>query len=125
MNSLTVNGYPGGCQRGRAGCAGHRGCSIWVGTVAKHPGTTRPRSARQLTQGMPLSALTAPPWAPLVGIGTGTAGVEAAGVPEAVGSVASAPSMTSTWPAATEELAVAVTPNSEAIWAALAAEPEP
>ena len=67
--------------------------------------------------------MTAPPCAPVVGMGT--AEPEAVGVALASGTVAFAPSMTSTCPAATVELAVAVTPNSEAILLALAAEPVP
>ena len=54
-----------------------------------------------------------------------TAEDEDEGVAEAVGKVASAPSMISTWPAATVELAVAVTLNSEAIVLALADAPAP
>ena len=82
----------------------------------------------QPTQGMPFFAVTAPPWAPAVGMGT--AELEAVGVRRGhrgvrPGTVAFEPSMTWTCPAATVELAVAETPNSEAIWLALAAEPVP
>ena len=70
---------------------------------------------------MPFFALTAPPCAPVVGMGTTE--LEEVGVGLAPGTVASAPSMSWTCPAATAELAVAVTPNSEAIVLALAAEP--
>ena len=54
--------------------------------------------------------------------GTGTAELdgEAEAVAPLAGKVASAPSRTLTWPAATAVLAVAVTPNCEAILPALA-----
>src|ERR1039457_4218789 len=77
----------------------------------------------QSTQGIPFLAVTAPPCAPLVG--SGTAEAEEAGVPETSASVASAPSMTSTWPAVTVALAVAVTWSRAAILAALAEAPVP
>src|SRR5580658_5566039 len=77
----------------------------------------------QFTQGIPSSAVTAPPCAPVVGMAT--AEDEDEGVAEVVGKAAPAPSMTSTWPAATVELAVAVTLNSEAIVLALADAPAP
>jgi hypothetical protein len=101
---------------------------------------------------MPFFALTAPPCAPVVGMGTAelegvaaipegeaaaaavlaaavlAAAVLAAAVLAAAvtaGTAAFAPSRTSTWPAATAELAVAVTSNSDAILLALADEPAP
>src|ERR1700730_599766 len=77
----------------------------------------------QSTQGMPFFAATAPPCAPVVGMGT--AELEDVGVALAPGTAAFAPSMTWTCPAAIVELAVAVTPKSEAILLALAAEPVP
>ena len=59
--------------------------------------------------------------------GTGTAELdgEAEAVAPLAGKVASAPSRTLTWPAATAVLAVAVTPNCEAILPALAEAPVP
>jgi hypothetical protein len=62
---------------------------------------------------MPSFAVTAPPCGPVVGMVTaGVCGVPGAGT---FGMVALAQSRTSTWPAATEALATAVTPNNVAI----------
>ena len=72
-------------------------------------------------QGMPFLATTAPPCAPVVG--RAVAEDEADGV--AAGTVASAPRFTWTCPAATVALAVAVTPNIDAILAPLAFTPVP
>jgi hypothetical protein len=71
---------------------------------------------------MPFCALTAPPCGPV--LGTTTAGD---GVADALicGIVALAPSRIWTCPAATDALAVAVTPNMAAIRLALAAAPAP
>src|SRR5260370_36556952 len=74
---------------------------------------------------MPFFAVTAPPCAPAVGSGTAEDEDEDVGVALAPGTVAFAPSMTWTCPAATVELAVAVTPNSDAILLAAAAGPVP
>src|ERR1700749_3413443 len=70
---------------------------------------------------MPFLATTAPPCAPVVG--KAAAELEADG--DAPGTLASAPRFTWTCPAATTALAVAVTPNSDAILAPLAAAPAP
>ena len=70
---------------------------------------------------MPFFAMTAPPCAPVVGSATGV--FEADGVEP--GTVAFAPRFTWTCPAATVVLAVAVTPNNDAILAPLAAAPVP
>ena len=73
---------------------------------------------------MPFSAVTAPPCGPVVG--TGTAEFDGVGEAPTSGTVvASAPSRISTCPAGIAELAAAVTLNSDAILAALAAEPVP
>src|ERR1051326_8548335 len=80
---------------------------------------------------MPFLAVTAPPSAPSeVADGDGEADGEADGDGELLAVppgtvVASAPSRISTWPAATVELAVAVTPNCDAILLALAEVPVP
>lgn len=71
-------------------------------------------------------AVTAPPCGPVLGItddGAGDGDPTAAAA--LIGVVASAPSRTSTCPAATDELAVAVTPNRPAILVALAETPGP
>src|SRR5579859_1891623 len=74
---------------------------------------------------MPLLAVTAPPCGPVVGRGEGELDDVGVALALAFGRVASAPSRTSTWPAGIVELAAAVTLNSAAILAALAAEPAP
>ena len=81
---------------------------------------------------MPFVALITPPAGPLDALeeaGLDADGVLAALLPALVlalaGKAAPAPSSTSTWPAATDELAVAVTLNSEAILLALEAVPVP
>ena len=74
---------------------------------------------------MPFLALTAPPCAPVDGIGTAELDGDGELVAALLGRVASAPSRTSTWPAATVELAEAVTLNSDAILLALADVPVP
>ena len=79
---------------------------------------------------MPFSAPTAPPCGPVVGMTGDDEGDDGLGVVAVaalmVGTVVvSAPIRTSTWLAATEALAAAVTPNAEAIRLALAASPVP
>src|SRR5579864_5112735 len=68
-------------------------------------------------------AMTAPPCGPV--LGGGVSETDGVGVAPTFDSVASAPSMISTWPTGTVELAVAVAWNSDAIWPAAAAEPVP
>ena len=78
---------------------------------------------------MPLSAPTAPPCGPAVGMtgeDDGELGLLLLLAGRTVGAVVvSAPIRTSTWFAATEVLAAAVTPNADAIRLALAASPVP
>jgi hypothetical protein len=76
---------------------------------------------------MPFLALTAPAPGALVGVGVGVGEVDGDGelLAEPLGRVASAPSRTSTWPAASVELAEAVTLNIDAILLALADVPVP
>src|SRR5207248_439043 len=75
----------------------------------------------QSTQGMPFLAMTEPPCAPVVG--RAVAEFDADGV--APGTLAFAPRFTWTCPGATAALAVALTPNSDAILAPLAPAPVP
>ena len=74
---------------------------------------------------MPFLALTAPPCGPVVGIGDGELDGDGELLAALLGRAASAPSRTSTCPAASVELAEAVTPNIEAIVPALADAPVP
>ncbi len=77
---------------------------------------------------MPLTALTAPPCGPVVGITTEGVGLGlVVGLVEglAVGTVAPAPSRTSTWSRGIDALATAVAPNSDAILPAPADAPAP
>ena len=74
---------------------------------------------------MPFWAVTTPPWAPVDGMGVTDVEADGDAVAVLAGMVASAPSRTSTWPAATAELALAVTLNSDAIWPPLADAPVP
>ena len=74
---------------------------------------------------MPFWAVTTPPAAPVDGMGVTEVEADGDAVAALAGRVASAPSRTSTWPAATVELAAAVTLNSDAILPALADAPVP
>ena len=66
-----------------------------------------------MTQGMPFSAPTAPPWAPVVGM-AGEAGALVLAVPEGMAGtvVVPAPILISMWPASMAGLAVAVAPEA-------------
>ena len=74
---------------------------------------------------MPFLALTAPAPGAVVEAGVGEVDGDGELLAAPLGTVASAPSRTSTWPAASVELAEAVTLNIDAILLALADAPVP